>query len=111
MATRLYFVINIGTGDTVGFTVPAGEKYKVTAANSLNDTGASVNYDAYNSPDDTSASGDKVASDLYLAAGDSSPLSEILGQSYTAGRRLILVATAVGINLSITYTKYTGDDV
>lgn len=103
-------VIDVLASDTVALTVAAGERIVVTKADTIADTANSPLVSFFDSPDDTSAGGDKVTS-VTVASNDSESVNGIVGQGYAAGRRIIAVGSATGVNLSITYTKYTGSSV
>lgn len=102
-------VTDVLAGDTVLFEVPSDERYSVTGASFFNDTGAGVTVTLFNSPDDTSASGDQV-DEFIVPANDSLEPPSILAQGYAAGIRLIAVGSGVGVNASLTVAKYTAGD-
>jgi len=100
--------VNIGTTDTVLFIPGIIDRYHVGAFAMFNDTANTVTVDIYISPNVTSASGIKVES-ISLAADQAIDINAVIGQGYTA-LNIIGVASAVGLNSTITRTEYTNGD-
>jgi biotin-(acetyl-CoA carboxylase) ligase len=82
----------------------------VTALNSYNTSANDITIDFYISPDDTSASGKKVAT-VIVETGKDKDTSAIIGEGYNVDDRIIAVPTATGINLTLTYMQFIGGDV
>ena len=79
----------------------------VSAFSLYNDTAGNVTVDIYESPDLTSASGEKVAQ-YVVAANSSEDVIECIGQGYAINQNLIAVGDLVGVNAKVTVTEYTG---
>ena len=88
-------------------SIPAYTRYRVEAFNIHNTTGAPITVTFYYSPDTTSASGSEIAV-ITLGALENDDVNAIIGQ----GREdnIIAVATAVGVNATMTYVGFGGDD-
>ena len=102
-------VITVSTSDTV-LLEPADpvERVSVTAF-SLHNTSTTTNITVtiWESPDATSASGERVA--IYrIAPGGSVSVIEVIGQGYEQGRNLVAQASAAGVNRVATVTQYDG---
>jgi len=102
-------VINILTTDTVIRQQQASiDRYHVSSLNIFNDTAASITVDIYVSSDLTSASGDKVSEET-IGINSESDINAVIGQGYSS-LNIIAVASAVGLNASITSTEYSAGD-
>ncbi len=101
-------VVAVLAADTVIYTVSTDTRAKVEAFNAHATAAATVTF--YISPDDTSASGDVVGSYTF-ALGEDLDINALVGQGYDAGKRIIAVADVTGVNASLTYTLWTGDQV
>lgn len=98
----------IGTSDTPILNVSGREV--VTAMNCHNESSVPVEITFYVSPDFTSANGKEIAV-IGLNPADDVSVSAIVGQGYDLADNIVAVADAVGVNVSTTYTRYTGEDI
>lgn len=100
--------IDILASDTVLFTVDSDTRIAVSAMTSNSTAATSVEY--FVSPNDTSASGDRL--DVHtFAVDDTIDISALISLGFSAGDRIIANGAATGVNATIAYTLYTGDDV
>lgn len=89
----------------------------INAFNLRNTLAVNVQVSIYDSPDDTSASGEKIAQLTMGPAGtldETLDVIEAIGQAYTANIRIVGVIDTAGVSAGevtakITYTEYTGD--
>ncbi len=100
--------IDILATDTVIFTVSAGERIAISAMTSDSTAATFVEY--FSSPDNTSAAGDRL-SKLTFAVDDTLDVSALISHGFTAGTRIIAKGNATGVNVTMSYTEFTGDDV
>ncbi len=100
--------IVIGVADTVLFNPGAIDRYHVGAFAIFNDTATTITVDIYISPNLTSASGLKVET-ISFGPDQAADINAVIGQGYTA-ENIIGVASAVGVNSTITRTEYTNGD-
>lgn len=99
--------IDIDIIDTVLVSVEgAVDRIAIGAATVHNTTGATITISLYDSPDATSASGKEIHV-FSVAAGRLADVSALI-HGYGSGRYIVGVASAVGTNIKITYTIYTG---
>ena len=106
--TKTTGVIPVLASDTVILTVLG--KAGVSAFNVHNTTATDKTVTFYSSPDITSASGDRVGQ-IVLALNESADVNEIVGQTYNDSQRIIAVASATGVNASLTYDEFSGSDI
>lgn len=100
--------IDILASDTVLFTVDSGTRIAISAMTSDSTAATSVEY--FVSPDNTSASGDRL-SKLTFAVDDTLDISALISLGFSAGDRIIAKGVGTGVNATIAYTLYSGDDV
>lgn len=89
----------------------------ISAFSIFNTTANNVDLSVYDSPDDTSASGEEIANFTMGpkgAADDELDVNAAIGQGYAANQRCIVVINTAGIaagglNTKLTYTEYTGN--
>lgn len=89
----------------------------ISAFNIYNSTANNVELTVYDSPDDTSASGEERANFTIGPKGfadDALDVNEVIGQGYAANTRIIVVVNTAGIvagdlTTKLTYTVYTGN--
>jgi hypothetical protein len=84
----------------------------ITAFVIHNNDGNNLTVEIYESTNDTSASGERVA-EYALASDESVDIIECLGQGYPAGIRVICKITTAAVsagdmNARVTYTEYSG---
>ncbi|MCK4820145.1 hypothetical protein KA005_30550 [bacterium] len=101
-------VIPVLVADNLLLTVVG--KVGIEALNCHNTGTTDVTLTFYISPDLTSASGKKV-SKIILPGGEDQDINAIIGQGYSVGDNIIIVADAVNVNCSMSYTQFTGNDV
>ena len=102
-------VQDVGISDTAILN-PTSVRFAVTAAVLTNTADAARTVEIYESPDQTSASGELVAT-LVLDALEALPIEEVIGQSYNVGENLVAVASngsGGDVKARLTYTHYTG---
>ncbi len=100
--------VDVLASDTVIFTVDAASRIAVSAFSCYAASATDVTF--YSSPNNTSASGDILATKTF-ATDEEKDISEIIGQGFVAGRRIIAVGDSTGVNATMTYTLYDGDDI
>lgn len=100
--------IDIAASDTVLLTVAADTRIAVSAMTSDSTAATTVEY--FSSPNDTSASGDRLAMQPF-AVDDNLDISALISLGFSAGDRLIAKGAGTGVNVTIAYTLYSGDDV
>lgn len=89
----------------------------ITAFSIFNTLAINVSFTVYESPDNTSAAGEKIAQKTVGPVGgqdDSVDIPEVIGQGYAADIRVIVVIDTAAVSLgellaNVTYTKYTGE--
>jgi hypothetical protein len=102
-------VIDILASDTVIYTVEALERIAISAMTSDSTAAATVEF--FSSADDTSAAGDRLTSLTFTADGEALDISALISQGFDAGTRIIAKGSGTGVNVKMSYTLYTGDDV
>jgi len=100
--------IDILTSDTVLITVPTAERYAISALSCFSSAATTVTF--YTSPDNTSAAGDIIDKQVF-AIDDTFDISAMIGLGLSAGQRIIAKGLATGVNATIAFAEYTGDDV
>lgn len=100
--------IAILAADTVVYTVQASERIAISAATSDSTAATTVEY--FSSPDDTSASGDRLAKETFTVDANQD-ISALISLGFPAGTRIIAKGAATGVNVTLAYTLYDGDDV
>lgn len=85
----------------------AGVRHRIDAFLAVNDTGAGITMNVYDSPDATSASGDLLLS-VIIAANATATLTDLIGHGFASGRNIVATASSVGVDAKITYTLFTG---
>lgn len=97
-------VIEILTTDTVIYQLTAPtERYCITQCSAFNPA-AIANLEIYISPDLTIASG-KLVSKVDVPLGEDVDINALLGLG--TDQNIIAIASAVGINMTMTKTEYT----
>mgnify|MGYP003664229656 CR=1 FL=1 len=71
---------------------------------------SAADLEIYSSPNLTSASGDLIYKKTY-AIDDTLDVSQLIDSGFKEGENLIAVASVAGLNTTMTYTLYTGNDV
>lgn len=83
------------------------ERIAVTACVLHNTNAAARTVTLWESPNLTSASGNRIA--VYsIGPNESADIEEIIGQGYSVGRNIIAQASGVGVNVVSTVTQYDG---
>lgn len=103
-------VINVLASDTVivePSSLAAVERIAVSGLSLHNTAVATVIVQLYQSPDLTSASGDRLAY-YSLAPDESADVTELIGQGFV--ENIIAVGDAAGVNAKVSYTTYTAGD-
>ena len=100
--------IDILAADTVLFEVDTAERIGVSAFSCFSSAATDVTF--YSSPNDTSASG-KVLAKHTFAIDEEIDISAVIGLGFSAGQRIIAVGAATGVNATLAFALYTGDDV
>jgi len=97
--------IDIIAGDTTVLN-PLVNRVAVTSFSIHNTTAGAVVVDVYESPDSTSAAGERIAQ-YSVGANSSIDVIECIGQGYIVGQNLIAVGAGVGTNARLSQTDYT----
>jgi hypothetical protein len=103
-------VINVLASDTVivePSSLPAVERIAVSGLSLHNTAVGTVIVELYQSPDLTSASGDRLAY-YSIAPNESADITELMGQGFLTN--IIAVGDAIGVNAKVSYTTYTAGD-
>ena len=103
-------VINVLASDTVivePTSLPSVERIAVSGLSLHNTAVGTIIIQLYQSPDLTSASGDRLAY-YSLAPDESADVTELIGQGFIDN--VIAVGDAVGVNAKVSYTTYTAGD-
>ncbi len=103
-------VIQIGTIDTTLLDPDYGTRVRaaVTGAYLHNSSGVTIIVEIFESPDLTSASGERI--DYYsIDANESADISSIIGQGFSSTQNIIAIADVAGVNAKLTVDEYTGD--
>ena len=100
--------VDILAADTVIYTVQDGERIAVSHFGCDSTAATTVTY--FRSPNDTSASGNRLDSQVF-AVDETFDIGGVVGAGFTAGERIIAVGLATGVNATMAYTLYNGDDV
>jgi len=101
----------IGTSDTTVLNAPSGQRYKITDI-SINEYGGNdgVFVELFISANSASAAAERIWSGTFAANEQKTPI-EAINKGLKAGSYLIAKAgTATSVNISGTYTAYTGDE-
>ena len=97
------------SNDTV--VLDFNDRVAVSALSIHNTSAADREIFFFESPDQTSANGKRVAIHT-LAGGASEDVDEIIGQGYSSAQNIIAVVQTVGalgdVNAKLTYIQYTG---
>ena len=101
-------LVSIAATDTTVLNPAAPvERIAVTASSLHNTNAASRTVTIWESPNLTSASGNRIA--VYsIGPNESADIEEIIGQGYAVGRNIIAQASGVGVNVVSTVTQYDG---
>jgi len=87
------------------------DRVAVSALSIHNTTAADREIYFYESTDQTSANGERIAVHT-LAGGASEDVGEIIGQGYASTQNIVAVVQTVGaagdVNVKLTYIQYTG---
>lgn len=100
--------VDILPADTVIFTVPANERIAVSHFSC--DSTAATTVTFFRSPDNTSAGGKRLDSQIFVV-DETFDIGGVVGAGFEAGERIIAVGLAAGVNATMAYTLYDGDDV
>ena len=100
--------VDILAADTVIFTVQDNERIAVSYLSSFSTAATTVTY--FRSPDDTSAAGEQLDEQIFTVSSRSD-IGGVVGAGFSAGERIIAVGLATGVNATMAYTLYDGDDV
>ena len=96
--------IDIGATDTAIHSTT--DRIAVSGLSCYSTAATSVTF--YVSPDLTTASGE-ILTVVDFLAGESKTVSALTGMGFTDN--IIAVAGLVGVNATLTYTQYSGDDI
>ncbi len=106
--------VNIGTGPISVLTtatailVPTA-RVSIAAMNAMNNTGSTILLKCFISANLTTVNGTQV-SEFDVPVNGSADVPEIIFQGYNVGQNIIVIADAVGLELSLTFHEYTGND-
>ena len=103
-------VIDVLASDTVIVepgSLAAVERIAVSGLSLHNTAVGTVIVKLYQSPDLTSASGDRLAY-YSIAPNESADITELMGQGFLTN--IIAVGDAIGVNAKVSYTTYTAGD-
>lgn len=100
--------IDLGSGDTVIFTVAADTRIAVSDFSSYATSAETVVY--FRSPDDTSANGEEIDRKIF-AVNEPADISKLVGKGFEAGERIVANSTGTGVNASMSFSLFDGEDV
>lgn len=104
-------VVSVAAADTTlvsNSALPDTERYAVSAMNVHNTTSTTKTISVYESPNLTSASGERVAQ-IKIPANSSKDIDQVIGQGYE-NLNIIAVADAIGLNVKTTVILYNAGD-
>lgn len=100
--------VDILAADTVIYTVETAERIAVSHFSCFSTASTTVTF--FRSPNDTSASGKQIDEQVFTA-NSRFDIGGIVGDGFEEGERIIAVGLATGVNATMAYTLYDGDDV